>query len=149
MNKVSLYTDGGCSKKGPGGWAYILRHVTSGNEIEVFGNDTKTTNNKMEMTAVIRGLEKLKEPCEVDLYTDSEYVGKGLTEWMPNWKRNDWMRKERGGTLAPVKNVELWKQLDELNSIHKINYKPVRGHSGHPENERCDELAVEAYQNLM
>lgn len=99
----------------------------------------------MELTAVVMGLRALKRPCSVELFTDSVYVGKGMTEWMPKWKKNDWRRKE-GGKFKPVKNVDLWQQLDALIGKHKVKYTRVAGHSGHPENERCDELAVEASQ---
>ncbi len=144
---VELYTDGACSgNPGPGGWAFILRHGPSGKEMEQFGADRHTTNNQMELLAVIRGLETLKRPCRVDLYSDSTYVGHGLSQWMTNWKKNNW-RRGRGSGAKPVKNVELWKQLDALMQIHAITFYHVRGHSGHPENERCDELAVAAYQN--
>jgi ribonuclease HI len=102
----------------------------------------------MELTAVIRGLESLKRPCRVQLFTDSVYVGKGLSEWMPKWKRNGWRRSERG-TWKPVKNDDLWKRLDQLISIHDVTYHRVAGHSGHPENDRCDELAVAAYQKYL
>lgn len=146
---VQLYTDGACSgNPGPGGWAFILRHTASGKEMEQSGGERLTTNNQMELTAVIRGLEALKRPCRVDLFTDSVYVGKGLSEWMPNWKRNGWRRKEKG-RLKPVKNEELWRKLDELLQIHQVRFTHVAGHSGHPENERCDELAVAAYQPYL
>jgi ribonuclease HI len=102
----------------------------------------------MELMAVIRGLEALREPCDVTVFTDSEYVGKGLSQWMPKWKANGWRRRE-GAEWKPVKNDELWKQLDELVGVHRVSYKRVAGHSGHPENERCDQLAVQAYQPLL
>jgi ribonuclease HI len=143
---VDLFTDGACSgNPGPGGWAFILRHATSGKEMEQSGAEPDTTNNRMELTAVVRGLEALKQPCNVQLFTDSVYVGKGLTEWMRNWKKNGWRRRERGN-WKPVKNDDLWKRLDQLVSNHNLTYHRVAGHSGHPENERCDELAVAAYQ---
>jgi ribonuclease HI len=102
----------------------------------------------MELTAVIRGLEALKRPCDVELFTDSVYVGKGLSEWMPRWKANQWRRKE-GQVWKPVKNEELWRRLDELVGVHQVKYTRVAGHSGHPENDRCDELAVAAYQEFL
>lgn len=102
----------------------------------------------MELMAVVEGLSTLNQACIVELFTDSVYVGKGLSEWMPNWKRNGWKRKEQG-KLKPVKNLELWQRLDELASRHKIKYTRVAGHSGHPENDRCDELAVAAYQMYL
>jgi ribonuclease HI len=146
--QVQLFTDGACSgNPGPGGWAFILRHVTTGQEKEASGAERETTNNRMELIAVIRGLEALKRPCEVELVTDSEYVGKGLSQWMPKWKANGWKRKE-GDQWKPVKNVELWQRLDELVRRHRVKYTRVLGHSGHPENERCDQLAVAACQNL-
>jgi len=143
---VQLFTDGACSgNPGPGGWAFVLRHVASGKELERSDGEPETTNNRMELTAVVRGLAQLKRPCRVELVSDSVYVGKGLTEWMPKWKRNGW-RRGSGRNASPVKNVELWQELDALAKRHTIHFTHVRGHSGHPENERCDELAVEAYQ---
>jgi ribonuclease HI len=145
---VHLFTDGACSQNpGPGGWGYILRHLASGQEKEASGGDAETTNNQMELTAVIRGLEALKRPCRVELYTDSVYVGKGLKEWMPKWKANGWRRRE-GKNWAAVKNEDLWRRLDQLAQQHHINYIWVAGHSGHPENERCDRLAVDACQQI-
>jgi len=144
--EIHLFTDGACSgNPGPGGWAYILRHLASGKESERAGAEQLTTNNKMELTAVVEGLSALKRPCNVELFTDSVYVGKGMSEWMPKWKANAWRRRE-GKKWAEVKNVELWKQLDKLLQVHQVKYTRVAGHSGHPENDRCDELAVEAYQ---
>lgn len=146
---VHLFTDGGCSgNPGPGGWGFVMRHLASGKEMEDSGAEPMTTNNRMELTAVIRGLEALNRPCSVELFTDSVYVGKGLTEWVPNWKKNNWQRKERG-KFKPVKNVELWQRLDELATTHQLKYTRVAGHSGHPENERCDTLAVAAYQKYL
>ncbi|MHB8970780.1 MAG: ribonuclease HI [Pirellulaceae bacterium] len=142
--QVHLFTDGACSgNPGPGGWAFILRHLPTGQEKEAAGGEPDTTNNRMELLAVIRGLEALKRPCHVELFTDSVYVGKGLKEWLPKWKLNNWRRRE-GQRWVPVKNDELWRRLDELSQKHHIKYTRVAGHSGHPENERCDELAVEA-----
>ena len=146
---VQLYTDGGCSgNPGPGGWAFVLRHAATGKELEAAGAEQETTNNRMELMAVIRGLEALKRPCRVELYTDSVYVGKGLSEWIKGWKANGWRRRE-GREWKPVKNEELWRQLDELASRHQLTYHRVAGHSGHPENDRCDELAVAAYQKYL
>lgn len=145
---VHLFTDGACSgNPGPGGWAYILRHLPTGQEKENSGGERDTTNNRMELMAVIRGLEALKRPCRVELFTDSVYVGKGLEEWMPKWKQNGWRRRE-GTRFVPIKNEELWRRLDELARQHKIKYTRVAGHSGHPENDRCDELAVAASQRV-
>ena len=146
---VQLFTDGGCSgNPGPGGWAFIMRHLASDKEMEGSGGDPESTNNAMELTAVIRGLEALKMRCHVEILTDSVYVGKGLTEWMSKWKENGWRRKE-GGKLKPVKNEALWRCLDQLASQHEIVYTRVAGHSGHPENDRCDSLAVAAYQKYL
>ena len=145
---VHLFTDGACSgNPGPGGWAFILRHIASGKEMECSAGEEETTNNRMELTAVIRGLQQLKRQCRVNLYTDSMYVGKGLSEWVPKWKANGWKRRE-GKKLKPVANEELWRELDETAAQHEVTFHHVRGHSGHPENERCDELAVAAYQDL-
>lgn len=144
--EVHIFTDGACSgNPGPGGWAFVMRHVPTQTEKEASGADAHTTNNRMELTAVIKGLEALKRPCRVEVFTDSEYVRRGLTEWMAKWKSNNWQRRE-GKKFKPVKNVELWQALDELIQKHVVTYTHVKGHSGHPENERCDELAVEAYQ---
>ncbi len=146
--QVHLFTDGACSgNPGPGGWAYILRHLATGQQKEANGAERNTTNNQMELMAVIRGLEALKRPCSVELFTDSVYVGKGMTEWMAKWKSNGWRRRE-GKKFVPVKNEQLWQQLDRLLAIHRVKYTRVAGHSGHPENERCDELAVEACQTV-
>ncbi len=147
-NHVHLFTDGACSgNPGPGGWAFILRHLATGKEKTASGGESDTTNNRMELLAVIRGLEALKRSCHVELFTDSVYVGKGLQEWLPKWKKNDWRRRE-GQRWVPVKNDELWRRLDELSQKHHIKYTRVAGHSGHPENERCDELAVEACERV-
>ncbi len=128
--------------------AFILRHPASGKEIEQSGAEEHTTNNRMELLAVVRGLEMLKRETKVELFTDSEYVRKGLSEWMANWKKNGWRRREKNG-WGEVKNVDLWQLLDELVSKHQLHYHRVAGHSGHPENDRCDELAVAAYQHLL
>ncbi len=148
-HEVQLFADGACSgNPGPGGWAFILRHPASGKEISKSGGERETTNNRMELTAVIRGLESLKRPTSVELLTDSVYVGKGLTEWMPKWKVNGWRRKE-GGRMKEVVNLDLWRRLDDLIARHQIKFTHVRGHSGHVENERCDTMAVAAYQKYM
>lgn len=147
--EVNLYTDGACSgNPGPGGWAFILHHIPSGKISKESGGTPETTNNRMELEAVIYGLKKLKRSCNVELFTDSVYVGKGMTEWMPKWKQNGWMRKEKG-KLVPPKNEELWRALDEQLARHTIKYTRVAGHSGHPQNDRCDEMAVEAYQKYI
>ena len=147
--QVHLFTDGACSgNPGPGGWAYILRDLRTGHEQEHSGAEGETTNNRMELMAVIEGLQALKRSCQVELFTDSVYVGKGLSEWMPKWKSNNWQRREGARKWVPVKNVELWQQLDGLAAQHDVHYTRVAGHSGHPENDRCDELAGEAYRRI-
>ena len=147
--EVLLFTDGACSgNPGPGGWAYILRHVKTGQHKEAFGGEPLTTNNRMELQAAIEGLAALKRPCRIELFTDSEYVRKGLSEWMAGWKRNGWQRREKG-KLKPVANADLWQRLDKLIAEHQIKFTRVAGHSGHPENDRCDELAVQAYQQYL
>jgi ribonuclease HI len=146
---VELFTDGACSgNPGPGGWGFVLRDCRSGKELEGSGGERQTTNNQMELLAVIRGLEALKRKCHVRLVSDSNYVGQGLTSWMVGWKSRGWKRKE-GSQLKPVKNVELWQQLDRLVSQHEVVFEHVKGHSGHAENERCDQLAVAAYQRFL
>ena len=149
LPEVTLFTDGGCSgNPGPGGWAFILRHPASGKEMESSGAEQLTTNNRMELTAVVRGLEQLKKPTHVTLVSDSVYVGKGISEWMPKWKANGWKRRENG-KLKEVKNEDLWRRLDELLAEHQLAFKHIAGHSGHLENERCDQLAVAAYQKFL
>ncbi len=143
---VQLFTDGACSgNPGPGGWGYILKHPATGTEKEANGGEHETTNNQMELMAVISGLESLSRSSRVEVVTDSVYVAKGSQEWMPNWKKNGWRRRE-GKSWKPVKNVELWQRLDDILSQHEVRFTVVKGHSGHPENERCDELAVAAVQ---
>ena len=146
---VRLFTDGACSgNPGPGGWAFILQHPASGKSRDSSGAEPVTTNNRMELMGVIEGLASLKRPCEVELVTDSQYVAKGISEWLPNWKRQGWQRKEKG-QLKPVANVDLWQKVDSLMSIHKIRVTHVLGHRGHPENEACDRMAVDAYKQLV
>jgi ribonuclease HI len=141
LDYVQLYTDGACKgNPGPGGWAYILKHPASGKQREDAGGEAHTTNNRMELMGVIRGLEVMRLPLTVDLYSDSQYVLKGLSQWMKGWKRGGW----RTADGQPVKNRDLWMQLDELMARHTVRFHWVRGHSGHPENERCDRLAVAA-----
>lgn len=141
---VQLFTDGACSgNPGPGGWAYILRHPGTGTEREASGGLAETTNNQMELLAVIEGLAALKRPSQVEIITDSTYVAKGSSEWMPNWKNNGWRRREKN-SWKPVMNVEFWKRLDELLQKHDCRFTLVKGHAGHAENERCDVLAVAA-----
>lgn len=138
---VELFTDGACSgNPGPGGWAFLLRHPKTGKSVERNGGEPATTNNRMELTAVIEGLASLTRPSTVDLYSDSQYVLKGLDEWIAGWKKKGW----RTASKAPVKNVDLWQRLDELKAVHEIRFHWVKGHDGHPENERVDQLAVEA-----
>jgi ribonuclease HI len=148
-DRVQLFTDGACSgNPGPGGWAYILKHPKSGKVVEKWGAEEHTTNNRMELTGAIEGFASLNKPCSVELITDSQYVGKGLSEWMPKWKANGWRRKE-GKTFKPVVNEDLWRKLDELAAGHKVRITWVLGHNGHPENEACDRMAVAAYKQLM
>lgn len=138
---VELFTDGACSgNPGPGGWAFILRHPASGKELEQSGGEPRTTNNRMELRAVIEGLASLTRPSSVDLYSDSQYVLNGLNEWMASWKARGWRTADK----KPVKNRDLWETLDTLKATHTIRFHWVRGHSEHPENERCDALAVAA-----
>jgi ribonuclease HI len=146
--EVQLFTDGACSgNPGPGGWAFVLRHPATGKEITQSGGEAVSTNNRMELMAVVRGLEQLKRPTHVELLTDSVYVGKGLSEWMRKWKANGWRRRE-GSRWAEVKNEDLWRLLDELIARHRLTYTRVAGHSGHVENELCDQLAVAACQKF-
>lgn len=138
MKKVSLITDGSClGNPGPGGWACLLRF--GGVKKEFFGFDPHTTNNRMELMAPIQGLLALKEPCEVEITTDSEYVLHGITKWIVKWKRRHWWRKQ-----GPVRNADLWMELDELASLHKTSWAWTRGHAGHEDNTRCDWLAQNA-----
>ena len=137
---VQLYTDGACSgNPGPGGWAYILKHPASGKVVEVSGGEANSTNNRMELMAVIMALQALKRPCDVMLHVDSQYVLKGMTEWLQGWKAKGW----RTAGKQPVKNVDLWQELDALvnGAGHRIEWHWVRGHNGDPGNERADELA--------
>jgi myo-inositol-1(or 4)-monophosphatase len=143
LRLIQLYTDGACSgNPGPGGWAFLLRDGPTGKENERAGWERETTNNRMELQAVIEGLTALGRRCHVEIYSDSKYVLQGLETWMAGWKKRNW--KKAGG--GDVKNKELWLQLDQLIQKHSISFHHVKGHSGHPENERCDELAVSAYQ---
>ena len=149
MKEVHLFTDGACSgNPGPGGWAFILRCCKTEKELERSAGCPSATNNQMELQAVIEGLKALKEPCKVTLFADSSYVLQGMQSWMAGWKSRGWKRKS-GSRMEPVKNVEFWKQLDELMERHEIHYEHVKGHAGHLENERCDQLAVAAYQKYL
>ncbi len=136
MNAVEMFTDGACSgNPGPGGWGVVLRW--NGVTRELSGGDAETTNNRMELTAAIAGLQALKRPCRVNLYTDSEYVRNGIKAWIESWKKNGW----RTAAKKPVKNAELWQALDEARRRHQVTWHWVKGHAGHVENERADELA--------
>ncbi len=138
MKHIEIFTDGACSgNPGPGGWGAILRW--NGKEKELSGGEAETTNNRMELMAAISALETLKEPCSADLYTDSSYVRDGIGKWMFGWKKNGW----RTADNKPVKNLELWQRLDEARKRHKVEWHWIKGHAGHPENERADELARE------
>lgn len=139
--KVLLFTDGACSgNPGPGGWAYILRHPGSGKEREDSGGERETTNNRMELRAVIEGLRAVTKPSDVEVYSDSQYVLNGLGEWLDQWIGRGW----RTAAKKPVKNEDLWRALEELRGVHALTYHWVRGHNEHPENERCDRMAVAA-----
>lgn len=133
---IEIFTDGACKgNPGPGGWGVLLR--LGPHEKTLYGGELQTTNNRMELTAAIRGLEALKRPAQVLLTTDSEYVMKGIREWMPNWKKRGW----KTASKQPVKNADLWRELDLLVNQHQVEWRWVKGHSGHPENELADELA--------
>jgi len=133
---VRIYADGACKgNPGPGGWGAILRF--GDREKELFGGEAQTTNNRMELTAVIRALEALKRTSEVEVYTDSQYVQKGISEWLHDWKRRGWRTADR----KPVKNEDLWRELERLAAAHRVRWHWIRGHAGHPENERADALA--------
>ena len=144
MKTVTLYTDGACSgNPGPGGWGVILEYM--GHEKELSGGEENTTNNRMELTAVIRGLEQLKEPCIVELYSDSKYVIDGLQKgWAEGWKKRGWIKSDK----KPALNPELWDRLLELVHIHDVRYHWVKGHAHNPKNNRCDELAVSQWKKL-
>ncbi|MFI9651708.1 ribonuclease HI [Guyparkeria halopsychrophila] len=136
---VHVWTDGGCrGNPGPGGWGAVLRFGE--HERDLWGADTETTNNRMELTAAIEALEALREPCEVHLTTDSQYVRQGITEWIHNWRRRNW----RTAAGKPVKNADLWKRLEQAADRHHVHWHWTRGHVGHPENERADQLANRA-----
>ena len=146
MTQVVIYTDGACKgNPGPGGWGAILRSGKS--EKELFGGELDTTNNRMELLAVIEALAALKRPCEITLFLDSQYVRKGITEWIHGWKKKNW----RTASGSPVKNVELWQRLDELvaNAGHTIDWLWVKGHAGDPGNERADELANKGVELIL
>lgn len=143
MAKVEIFTDGACrGNPGPGGWGVLMR--SGKHEKELCGGEHHTTNNRMEMMAVIQALSALTQKSEVVLTTDSQYVRKGITEWLEGWKKKGWMTSAR----KPVKNVDLWKQIDELSVQHNIDWRWVKGHSGHAENERVDDLANRGIDEL-
>ncbi|PIQ96220.1 MAG: ribonuclease HI [Nitrospinae bacterium CG11_big_fil_rev_8_21_14_0_20_56_8] len=144
MKHVEIFTDGACrGNPGPGGYGCILKF--NGKTREINGGEPETTNNIMEMTAAIVALKQLKEPCKVTLTTDSQYLVKGITEWLPGWIRKDWKTASR----QPVKNKTLWEELHRLNQKHRVTWLWTRGHAGHPENERCDALANRAIDQLF
>ncbi|HWZ47953.1 MAG TPA: ribonuclease HI [Herbaspirillum sp.] len=144
MDKVEIFTDGACKgNPGPGGWGAVL--VAGEHEKELFGGELGTTNNRMELLAVIEALKALSRPCEVIVHTDSQYVQKGISEWIHGWKARGWKTAAR----APVKNVDLWQQLDAAQARHKIEWRWVRGHSGHAGNERADALANRGVETVM
>jgi ribonuclease HI len=143
MSAIEIFTDGACrGNPGPGGWGALLR--AGQHEKELYGGHVHTTNNRMEMTAVIEALKALKQPSNVVLTTDSQYVRKGITEWLAGWKRKGWQTAAR----KPVKNVELWQEMDALAAAHEIDWRWVKGHSGHLENERADQLANRGIDEL-
>ncbi len=143
MDHVEIFTDGACSgNPGPGGWGVVLRSKNT--EKELSGAEKDTTNNRMEMMAVIAGLEALKRDCRVTITTDSQYVMKGMTEWLPGWKARNW----RTASKQPVKNADLWQRLETAVQPHQVEWQWVRGHNGHAENERADQLAVAARETL-
>lgn len=140
---IRIFTDGACKgNPGPGGWGALLQW--NGHERELFGGETNTTNNRMELLAVINALEALQRRCRAEVYTDSQYVQKGISEWISSWKRRGWKTADR----KPVKNADLWVRLDELASRHELSWHWVRGHDGHVENERADDLANRGVQSL-
>jgi ribonuclease HI len=139
LDKIEIFTDGACKgNPGPGGWGAVIR--SGAHEKELSGGEAGTTNNRMELLAAIRALQALKRPCDVVLYTDSIYVRDGITKWVQGWQRNGWRTADR----KPVKNSELWRELVEAAARHRIEWKWVKGHSGHPENDRADKLACDA-----
>ena len=143
LKQVEIFTDGACSgNPGPGGWGAVLRH--NGATKEISGGEKQTTNNRMELMAAIAALEALTQPCEVILTTDSKYVMDGITKWIWGWKKNSWKKADK----KPVLNADLWMRLDAITSQHRVKWEWVKGHAGHPENERCDELARTAIKSL-
>ena len=144
MDKVEIHTDGACrGNPGPGGWGAILR--AGNHEKEIYGAEAQTTNNRMELMAAIRALETLKHPCTVSLTTDSEYLRKGITEWLPDWKRRGW----KTAAKKPLKNVDLWQRLEQATLAHQIEWHWIKGHAGHPDNERADQLANRGIEEML
>jgi ribonuclease HI len=144
MDEVLIHTDGGCrGNPGPGAWAAVLR--SNGKERELVGSELRTTNNRMELMAAIKALEALKRPCRVRLVTDSEYVRRGISEWLPRWVEKGW----RTAGKKPVLNRDLWEKLHSLNQVHQVIWEWVAGHAGHPDNERCDRLVNETLDRLQ
>ena len=144
MKRVTIFTDGGClGNPGPGGWAAILRYGK--HERAISGGEAATTNNRMELTAAISALQTLKEPCEVIIFTDSQYLRMGITEWIHSWRNRGWVTAKR----EPVKNDDLWRTLDAACKPHRIHWNWLKGHAGHPENERCDVLAGAEMENIQ
>ena len=144
MSRVEVYTDGACrGNPGPGGWGVLMKY--GDRQKELCGGEPQTTNNRMELMAAIQALRALNRACEVVLYTDSEYVRRGITEWLPGWRQRGW----RTASRKPVKNDDLWQTLDELTRGHRIDWRWVKGHSGHPGNERADALANQGLENAM
>ena len=143
MADIEIYTDGACSgNPGPGGWGVLM--LWNGHEKELYGGEAETTNNRMEMMAVIKALEALKKSSEVTLYTDSKYVLQGITEWLPGWKAKNW----KTASKKPVKNQDLWQEIDSLTQEHTVDFVWVKGHDGNPGNERADALARQGIQEL-
>jgi ribonuclease HI len=144
MKHVTIYTDGACrGNPGPGGWGVLLRYGKK--DKTLFGGESSTTNNRMELMAAIQALAALREPCLVELYTDSQYVQKGISEWLPGWKKKNWKKADK----KPVKNADLWQLLDHEASRHQVSWHWVKGHSDHPENDLADSLANQAIDQLL
>jgi len=144
LKQVTIYTDGACrGNPGPGGWGAVLQYGE--HQRELYGGEPDTTNNRMELTAALQALEALREPCEIDLTTDSEYVRKGITEWLPAWKRRNWKTADR----KPVKNADLWQALEQAAARHRVRWHWVKGHSGHNGNEQADMLANRGIDELL
>lgn len=144
MKHITIYTDGACrGNPGPGGWGALLRYGQ--HEKKLFGAETDTTNNRMELMAAIQALSSLRESCKVELYTDSQYVQKGISQWMENWKKKNWKKSDN----HPVKNADLWQELDKQASRHTVSWHWVKGHSGHTENDIVDALANHAIDELQ